>query len=470
VSIGVEVLKALGEAHAMDLVHRDLKPGNIFLQSLAGGARTAVKVLDFGVAKLLSAEGLESTLWPAGSPKGSPRYMSPEQILDEPVTPASDFYAFGATLYRSLCGEPVFGGGLAVMMQAHLDVPAQPLRDRFPRLGIPGRLDELLLQCLAKKPADRPTDAGALQAEFERLLRRPPNGGSSPPGPIGDAGGPDDEGRSGFGSDAPADSGRSEPGSRALLGPPSQEPMSAAAKAVNANVDPLEYTIEPLSMNAPSVEASSMAPPGNPPVSGGPQGPSSEEGGAVLPGRETRPPVRDSWPSGPLEASQPSRPVPVGPSGVQSAQRARPGRIPWELLISACVLFLGAGWYLLAGQAGETGGSGVESKVSVALDASARSRSLLTLDAAMPVVVVPDASSPAVDSMAPTVRVRVAPGAATFRVVETREIVCKQTTVCQLPIDVDIRVEKPGYATQVLTGDDLYDRRNGTWRVVLKRR
>jgi len=131
---------------------------------------------------------------------------------------------------------------------------------------------------------------------------------------------------------------------------------------------------------------------------------------------------------------------------------------------------LGAGWYLLAGQAGETGGSGVESKVSVALDASARSRSLLTLDAAMPVVVVPDASSPAVDSMAPTVRVRVAPGAATFRVVETREIVCKQTTVCQLPIDVDIRVEKPGYATQVLTGDDLYDRRNGTWRVVLKRR
>ena len=88
VCIGIEVLKALAEAHAIGLVHLDLKPGNIFLQRLAGD-RVVVKVLDFGVAKLFLADG-EGTLRPEGAPAGSPGYMSPEQVRSVAVTPASD--------------------------------------------------------------------------------------------------------------------------------------------------------------------------------------------------------------------------------------------------------------------------------------------------------------------------------------------------------------------------------------------
>ena len=476
-SIGVEVLKALGEAHAMGLVHRDLKPGNIFLQSLAGGARTAVKVLDFGVAKLLSADELESTLWPAGTPKGSPRYMSPEQILDEPVTPASDFYAFSATLYRTLCGEPVFGGSLAVMMQAHLESTPQPLRDRFPRLGIPDRLDELLIECLAKNPADRPSDAGALQAEFEHLLashtHRPSRGAASvetrtqaSPASLASVG---------------TGAGTAElepPASRALLGPPRP---SDALGTVNANVDPLEHTGDPLSVSAPSsarlmANASTPAAPGEATAS---EATASEATASEATASEARASTAGSLtetPSGSLPGS-------TRPSSVQSARRPQGRRPPWELLVSGLVLGVGAFLYLSAGNAGDGEREGL-APASTAVDASARMRTLRALDAATrietpspvdaapaarPSVVRKDAEA-ARTKTGPTVLVRVVPGKADFRRVEGRQLICKQVSECRLPINVDIRVEKPGYLSKVLSGDDLYDRRNGSWRIVLKRR
>jgi serine/threonine protein kinase len=200
VFIGIEVLKALGEAHALGLVHRDLKPGNIFLQRLAGGARMAVKVLDFGVAKLLASDEGEGTLWPDGSPKGSPRYMAPEQVLNEPVTPASDMYAFGATLYRALSGEPVFGGSVHVMMRAHLEGQAESLRSRFPSLGIPAELDDIIIGCLAKNPVDRPGSADALQARLEKLLQTLAGGSGTTGSPrAGPPGASPDWGRPGRG-------------------------------------------------------------------------------------------------------------------------------------------------------------------------------------------------------------------------------------------------------------------------------
>ena len=302
--IGVEVLKALGEAHAMGLVHRDLKPGNIFLQSLAGGARTAIKVLDFGVAKLIFGEDSESTLWPTGSPKGSPRYMSPEQILDEPVTPASDFYAFGATLYRALCGEPVFGGSIAVMIQAHIEASPQPLRDRFPRLGIPPRLDELLLQCLAKAPADRPSDAEALQVEFERLLQSSPGGQSFPSPEESPDGGPDS-------SSPPAVAPAASDGRAGALLIPVAKASPLEVPSVNLGVDPLEHTGQPLSMNepTPSIEASETSV----------DGASASEDRSINSARAPQAPIR-----------------------VQSAQRSRPQGVRWELLLSALVLVVGA--------------------------------------------------------------------------------------------------------------------------------
>ncbi|MCB9530052.1 MAG: serine/threonine protein kinase [Myxococcales bacterium] len=169
VAIGVEVLEALAEAHAMGVVHRDLKPGNIFLQRVAGGARTAVKVLDFGIAKLISGDEGEETVWPGARLKGSPRYMSPEQVEGGAITPATDIYAFGATLYRVLTGEPVFGGPRDGVLAAHVGRAVEPMGERAPLLGIPPELDELVLACLAKDPAARPQSAAALHGRLVRL-------------------------------------------------------------------------------------------------------------------------------------------------------------------------------------------------------------------------------------------------------------------------------------------------------------
>ena len=136
-SIGIDVLKALAEAHGVGLVHRDLKPGNIFLQQLAGESEPAVKVLDFGVAKLMSNDGVEAQLQPSMGTKGSPRFMAPEQIQNQKITPAADIYSFGATLYRMVTGEHMFRGGPLDVLRRHVDSVPRPVRELAPDAGIP---------------------------------------------------------------------------------------------------------------------------------------------------------------------------------------------------------------------------------------------------------------------------------------------------------------------------------------------
>ncbi|MCB9540682.1 MAG: serine/threonine protein kinase, partial [Myxococcales bacterium] len=172
--IAIEVLKSLSEAHALGIVHRDLKPANVFLQRLAGGGgeRYAVKVLDFGIAKVLHPEGDDPdfTLWPGAAVKGSPRYMAPEQVKGHGVTPASDLYSLGALLYRTLAGEPVFRGEKEAVLEAQVKRDPEPLGARAPLLGVPERLDAVVMQCLAKDPARRPASADHLRETLEALL------------------------------------------------------------------------------------------------------------------------------------------------------------------------------------------------------------------------------------------------------------------------------------------------------------
>ena len=181
--VGIEVLKSLSEAHALGIVHRDLKPGNIFLQRVptVDGTRIAVKVLDFGVAKLLPVEGgdVESTLWPQAPVKGSPRYMAPEQVTgDPPVSPVSDLYAFAGMMYRTLSGQPVFEGGRDHLFEAHVALAPKPLAQRFPDLGVPAAVDDVILRCLAKQPRDRPASADHVRRALEQALTElPPAGG-----------------------------------------------------------------------------------------------------------------------------------------------------------------------------------------------------------------------------------------------------------------------------------------------------
>ena len=186
VEVAIGVLESLAEAHAMDLVHRDIKPANIFLQRLPGGGR-AVKVLDFGVAKLLSADEslVEDTVGGGPSLKGSPRYMAPEQIRGRGLSPRTDLYAVGGLLYYMISGEHVFPtSGREALLSAHLNETPMPLRDRCPLYPVPAGVDALVLQCLRKSPDERPWGARELIASLQRAVTAAEPAFGEPLGPL----------------------------------------------------------------------------------------------------------------------------------------------------------------------------------------------------------------------------------------------------------------------------------------------
>ncbi|MEW2518962.1 serine/threonine-protein kinase [Actinacidiphila alni] len=158
-SIAAQICTVLSYAHAIPVVHRDLKPDNILI-----AADGTVKVLDFGIAKILRSDVTRLTA--TGNPIGTTRYMSPEQINCGKITPLSDLYALGCVLHELLAGQPVFtGDGDFQLMRQHVDMPPQRLRDLRPE--VPEGLEALTLELLAKAPEQRPADAYAV---YERLV------------------------------------------------------------------------------------------------------------------------------------------------------------------------------------------------------------------------------------------------------------------------------------------------------------
>jgi serine/threonine-protein kinase len=152
-----QVSRALAEAHANGIVHRDVKPENVFITQ-AGGEPDFVKVLDFGIAKL-SREAASTSITRTGAIFGTPTYMSPEAAKGMPMDPRSDVYGLGAVLYCLLAGHPPFQSASATeLLLAHVGKPPTPLRE-LPDLDVPIAVDELVLRCLAKDPADRYPDA-----------------------------------------------------------------------------------------------------------------------------------------------------------------------------------------------------------------------------------------------------------------------------------------------------------------------
>jgi serine/threonine-protein kinase len=163
----VQTCDALAEAHARGLIHRDLKPGNIFAAH-RGGIHDVAKLLDFGLAKPISTDGAPIQLTQDGAITGSPLYMSPEQALGDSEPDArSDIYSLGAVAYYLLTGSPPFDGDKpmrVILAHAHEQVvPPSRLR-----ADIPADLEAVVLRCLAKNPADRYPNAQALrQALYE---------------------------------------------------------------------------------------------------------------------------------------------------------------------------------------------------------------------------------------------------------------------------------------------------------------
>jgi serine/threonine protein kinase/predicted ATPase len=181
VPIVAQVCDALTEAHTKGIIHRDLKPANILLQE-AEGYREFAKVLDFGLVQW-SAEGVEqSRLTRTGTVHGTPRYLSPEQIMGANVGPRSDLYALGIVLYEALAGQAPFVGDIdAALMFKHVKETAPPLPADVDR---PPALDRLLDRLLAKSPSLRPITAAALRRELMALVPAASGRAKSPSSPL----------------------------------------------------------------------------------------------------------------------------------------------------------------------------------------------------------------------------------------------------------------------------------------------
>ncbi len=162
-----QAANALGMAHRKGVIHGDLKPSNILVTEGGG-----VKVTDFGMARLASRETLEDPL------RAKPAYWCPEQIVARPQDSRSDLFSLGTILFEAVTGKlPFQGETLQAICGQILSTPAPQPTSLNPAL--PPLLDKILLQCLAKNPAQRFVTGEALADELFPLARRKPAGAAT---------------------------------------------------------------------------------------------------------------------------------------------------------------------------------------------------------------------------------------------------------------------------------------------------
>lgn len=190
VDIALQICSALELAHEHGVVHRDLKPGNVMLSRDANGELN-VRVLDFGMAKLLRVEASQTltALTEANMVFGTPEYMAPEQARGEDVDARCDVYALGVLLYELLTGHVPFSASTPIgVMTAHLVQEPTPPSSRTTASPVPPALEAVVLHALAKSPEDRYPSAAALAAALGSARREPRNVASTAPPPPDDLG------------------------------------------------------------------------------------------------------------------------------------------------------------------------------------------------------------------------------------------------------------------------------------------
>jgi serine/threonine protein kinase len=177
IDIALQVAGGLAKAHAAGILHRDIKPANV-IQTPDGH----VKILDFGLAKLFGPEtstltlaggaGGVSTLdqTQVGTMKGTPAYMSPEQVKGEPLDPRSDIFSLGVMLFEMVTGEVPFRRPTPVETMQAIAFAETPSMNLI-RPSLPAAVRRIVSRCLQKRPQDRYPDAGALVEDL-RVLRR----------------------------------------------------------------------------------------------------------------------------------------------------------------------------------------------------------------------------------------------------------------------------------------------------------
>ncbi len=264
--IGAALADGLVKVHEAGVVHRDLKPSNILLSP------RGPRIIDFGIAWSRGA----STLTHVGTAVGSPGFLAPEQVRGAAVTPATDVFAFGATLAYALTGDTPFGSGASSEVMLYRVVHEEPDLS-----AVPPQLAPLIRACLAKEPAERP-GAAALHERLSELAVR----GAA----AGAAGGGTRTARPGRGASAPAP----QDGARQGVPAPGRSPEPPAAARARA------------AAGRPGAQASGGA------------GRRPQGMGAPLPRPEPTPVTR------PLRTDRPDRPQTPPPARPGTRDRARP--------------------------------------------------------------------------------------------------------------------------------------------------
>ncbi|MEZ4467268.1 MAG: serine/threonine-protein kinase [bacterium] len=183
VEVACQICSSLAEAHRHGIIHRDLKPENIFLTRTAGGGEL-VKVLDFGLAKLLDpADGPGAFETQKGTLLGTPWYMAPEQIEGGAVGAWTDVYALGTLLYRMLTGRHAFDGPSPIaILDSHVRGGMPPMD---PALGVPPALEAVVARLLARRPEiATPAPWRWCRPSLRGSPRGPARWKPAPPGPA----------------------------------------------------------------------------------------------------------------------------------------------------------------------------------------------------------------------------------------------------------------------------------------------
>lgn len=164
----VQVCDSLEEAHENNILHRDIKPDNIFVTIKRG--KESVRVLDFGIAKIVGDTAMD-TVTRTGMIIGTPMYLSPEQALGNPAVPSSDLYSLAIVFYEMLAGSPPFKGNTPMKtMLKHLHEKPPTLQDKNPAVEVPKSVDLFLQRAMEKEPGDRFKSARAFRKALVKAL------------------------------------------------------------------------------------------------------------------------------------------------------------------------------------------------------------------------------------------------------------------------------------------------------------